>query len=85
MPSPGQVAQPRPQHSDISTVPAPWQAGHNACRESVSRCSCFDSIMRRAWQAIDGIDAYQCARVAARCGNTAMSAVMDTSSAAVAL
>jgi hypothetical protein len=27
MPSPGQVAQPRPQQSDITTEPLPLQAG----------------------------------------------------------
>jgi hypothetical protein len=36
MPSPGQVAQPRPQHSDISTVPAPWQRLHNGASERAS-------------------------------------------------
>lgn len=36
MPSPGQVAQPRPQHSDMSTLPAPLQAGQAAVSGGVA-------------------------------------------------
>ena len=36
---PGQVAQPRPQHVDITTVPPPWQSGQGVVGESA------DSVM----------------------------------------
>lgn len=47
MPSPGQVAHPRPQHSDISTLPAPWQAGHGG---TVTGASAASDIGLRAYQ-----------------------------------
>jgi hypothetical protein len=40
IPSPTQFMQPRPQHSEMSNVPTPWQRGHG---EALSEASSIGS------------------------------------------